>query len=1183
MTTMPLAISTFRQLWRRLQRPLRRALVPLCLLLIGMAPGVAAAATYSSASTTYSLIDSSTHTKIGHNTAPYKFTAGSGCGTTPPVLDDTITGAIPIGFNFVFGGTTYSTAYVMSNGRLQFGNTTCGAGTNLLGPPQTYPYGLPDANMNGVMKIFGVDLDPSNLVDNPNYPAAASKTPCTSIASCYVSVATVGAAPLRKFVVTWKSVPEWVSASNTSGSFDLQIILNEDGSFVFQYGTISHGGTGTAQVGWQVSNSDFQVLSFGAATEPAANTAIVFYIPAPIAAYRFEENTWATGVAGQVTDSVGNARNGTALGGAQPVNLGKICRAANIPANTSGATVDAVATGVSLSNVSLNILGAGTAAFWYKANGAWASGPAAQLLDATTVSGDWFYLTRTASGTLYFEVKDSTGTTRSVETSAQAFAAGTWVHIAIAWDFNASPSANQDSLRIWINGGAPSVSSFTSAGTPAASIGVIHLGDNPLGTAAAKGTVNSADGMIDEAQFYNSVLTTAQIDTLMSATRACTPLTVDHLELQHATGTGLTCTPTVVTIRACADATCSTLYTSGLAASLSASGAATVVFDSNSGNAAGASFVIPAGSSSVTKGVQLTTAGSTLLGVANVNITVTGTHLCNFGAPSCTFTAADAGFLVSVPNHLAESSSTATVSAVTKATNSLACVPAFANVTKRVTLSCGYVNPASGTLPVRVAGTALNGAASAAAACDATGQSINLSFDANGTATPTLQYADVGQASLTARYTGSAGSNDTGLVMSGSANFIAAPSSFAFSAITAAPIKAGSAFSATVTALNAAGNATLNFGREAAPESATLGFTRRSPTGAGASNGAFTGALGSFSAGAASSSNLVWSEVGTGDLSATLTSGSYLGTGFSATGSTGIAGAVGRFVPHHFDVVVTQACTPGAFTYAGQPAGVTVTARNGLASPGTTLNYDGSAATSPSFAKPVTLSDALALGVGTLSANAIAASAFTAGVASAAPVYSFTAKATSPKGLQVRAIDSDTISSQTFAEGVVNLRSGRLRLSNAFGSITQPLAVPLMAEYWTGSTWLLNAADSCTTLPATSAVASNPRGYTGAASAATTSASSPITITAGSGLLTLGIPAPATGGLTFDLALNLGSTAADQSCAASHPASTGAAKAWLRAINGSCAATADRDPSARASFGIYSPESKKTVHVREIY
>ena len=56
-------------------------------------------------------------------------------------------------------------------------------------------------------------------------------------------------------------------------------------------------------------------------------------------------------------------------------------------------------------------------------------------------------------------------------------------------------------------------------------------------------------------------------------------------------------------------------------------------------------------------------------------------------------------------------------------------------------------------------------------------------------------------------------------------------------------------------------------------------------------------------------------------------------------------------------------------------------------------------------------------------------------------------------------------------------------------------------------------------------------------------APSAITIAAGSGLLTLSAPSPAGAGSTgsVDLALNLGAAAADQSCLAAHPASTGAA------------------------------------------
>ena len=211
----------------------------------------AAAATYTNASTTFSWIDPATHSKVGHLTAPSKFNT---CGTTPPTLDDTISDVIPIGFNFLYGATSYNSLRIESNGRVQFNNANCSAGTNSIGPPQTYTQLYPVAAMNNTMKAFGVDLDPTNLVNVPNYPTAGSKTSCTSNAVCYISYASLGTSPNRKFVVSWVNVPEWVTASNTSGSFTFQIILNEDGTFIFQYLNIVHGGTGSAQIGWQLTH-----------------------------------------------------------------------------------------------------------------------------------------------------------------------------------------------------------------------------------------------------------------------------------------------------------------------------------------------------------------------------------------------------------------------------------------------------------------------------------------------------------------------------------------------------------------------------------------------------------------------------------------------------------------------------------------------------------------------------------------------------------------------------------------------------------------------------------------------------------------------------------------------------------------------------------------------------------------
>jgi hypothetical protein len=303
----------------------------------------------------------------------------------------------------------------------------------------------------------------------------------------------------------------------------------------------------------------------------------------------------------------------------------------------------------------------------------------------------------------------------------------------------------------------------------------------------------------------------------------------------------------------------------------------------------------------------------------------------------------------------------------------------------------------------------------------------------------------------------------------------------------------------------------------------------------------------------------------------------YVVTSGVAPGTSGTA----SFKPHHFDVAVAPACS--SFSYAAQGFGVTVTARN--AGNTTTLNYDGTAATTPNFAKATLLSDVPVLGLGSWSGNNVAATAFTAGVASATPSYAFSAKTTAPQSLVLRAIDSNAVSSSGFAEGNTPLRSGRLKLSNAFGSEKAALVVPVQAQYWSGSAWIQNSADNCTSLPAAAVVRAGYLDARGAATTAWTSSVSAISIASGAGTLTLGAPSPTRTG-SLDLALNLGATTADQSCFASHPASTGAALPWLRSQNGSsgaCAAAWDRDPSARASFGIYSPETRKAVHARELF
>jgi MSHA biogenesis protein MshQ len=652
---------------------------------------------------------------------------------------------------------------------------------------------------------------------------------------------------------------------------------------------------------------------------------------------------------------------------------------------------------------------------------------------------------------------------------------------------------------------------------------------------------------------------------------------LDHLEIQHASGSGLTCTPSTVTIVACADAACSSYYTGGVTGTLTATGSGmTVNYPS------GAGFTIGSGSSFTTVDLQVTKAGSVLLG------TSASSTSCNFGSPNCTFTAADSGFIFDVPNHVSNVAQTVSVSAVQKSDSSKACIPAFTS-SKSVNFTCAYTNPNTGTLPVLVGGNSTTCKGSDGS--DGSVSTVSLSFNASGVASTTVQYADVGQMSLNASYSGSGSSKD--LTMTGTDSFIAAPASFAFSGITAAPI-AGASFSATVTAKNNSGVATPNFGKETSPESVRLTWSKYQPTGDSAVSGSFSGtgvspsaALAGFSSGAATVSNLIWTEVGTGDLSAALTDddkNGYLGSTLTASGSTGSAGAVGPFIPSYFDTVITQAC--GTFTYSGQPFTVQIQARNAAGNP--TLNYDGTANTSPNFAKAVTLSAATNGGTGSLSNSTVAASKFVAGSATvtSTPIFTFTDKLTAATLVSIRATDTDSVSSSTHDEGSVALRSGRIKVSNKYGT-KGPLPVLVQTQYWSGKTWVLNSSDSCTALPASAVALSHYLDNQGAGTTAWTTSPSAVSVAGGQGTLTLSAPNPSSTG-SVDLAFNLGSSSTDQSCLASHPASTGANLSWLRDRNGTTNACAgvssyDRDPSARATFGIYSAESKKLIFIREMF
>ena len=585
-----------------------------------------------------------------------------------------------------------------------------------------------------------------------------------------------------------------------------------------------------------------------------------------------------------------------------------------------------------------------------------------------------------------------------------------------------------------------------------------------------------------------------------------TPTGPHHFQIDHR-GTALTCAPQTVTVTACADAACSVKYTGGTDVTVSPGGTLT-----------------PIDSSGVaTASVRQYTVGTATLSLTSVP-GATGALVCkrsSDNSSSCDMSFAATGLMVNPVNHNSAVATAFNISALQDKPNEQACVPLFRNASKDLTLSCGYSNPATGTLPLLVKGTGafVPLAASASSACSATGQSVNLAFDNAGVATATMLYADAGKLTLNAKYESASGS-DKGLKMQGSGEVVVAPYDFVFSAI-ATPQRAGLAVTGvapatvvSVSARNALKAVTPNFGREAAAPAVLLGRTVVEPTFAGHAEPSADGSLG-FSGGVLIATGMSWKEVGLVQFTASLNN--YLGwqrpavNGVVPPLASGTSGQV-QFIPHHFitelikkddgdepaatNGIATPCAAPltcandgekGRYAYSGQAIGVRVTAR--ALGGATTQNYD---ELNPGVLAPVLL-EGLDAATGTISfppstpdgssrltdgskaqttVTGVAPAKFTLGIARSMVAYRFPGKA----GVPVTVAPTDVLlrASSTYPGGAVvssssaliqnearmTVLSGQWQVAHGYGSELLPVRLAVQVQYWNGTKWITNLLDS---------------------------------------------------------------------------------------------------------------------------
>jgi photosystem II stability/assembly factor-like uncharacterized protein len=411
-----------------------------------------------------------------------------------------------------------------------------------------------------------------------------------------------------------------------------------------------------------------------------------------------------------------------------------------------------------------------------------------------------------------------------------------------------------------------------------------------------------------------------------------------------------------------------------------------------------------------------------------------------------------------------------------------------------------FLNPVGGSVAASIDTIAIPGAEAPAA-----NQSVTFT---NGQAEVTGKYKDVGRIQINVKDDSLTHPDLPNGIRGATAGFVVKPYQFVLSNIedgagnpnpAAADasgdtfVAAGEAFSVTVSAIDAEGDVTPNYGQEIVPETVLLTTNLVDP--AAGDNPTITSGFDPFVAGQATGTNFSWPEVGIVTLTPSVGDADYLGAG-DVTGAT--SGNVGRFFAHHFTTTLNTptfatSCSSGSFTYIGEAFNysndpvITVTAR-ALAGE-ITENYaggffkiDNTSLPDPVYTSATPTLDTSGLppgssdpavastgaGVGTLTFSSGSGLSYVHGTEQ--PPFDADIR------LSIDVLDTDgaaatgnpivfgTAGGILFDAGA-NMRYGRGRLENAYGSELVDLALPFMTEYFVDAAtgFVPNTDDSCTT------------------------------------------------------------------------------------------------------------------------
>lgn len=1035
-------------------------------------------------------------------------------------------------FNIVAPATqgTYNAYFVASNNSTCAGTTTTAtlAGSVIVAAPALAKTASSSSAVVGDVVTF--KLTATNSLSVPLTNVVVTDTLPTGM-NYTTHVATLGTASVSGKVITWTipSIP-----ANSAAQLTLAVSLSQQGTL-----------TNTA-------------------TSPGATSvnASILVLASAVTHFRLDETagSW-TGAAGEVLDSGGTGLQGRRLASSTPTTtnvvtpnptidtqfpavVGSFCNAGNFDGN---AVVEVASSPLLQYTTKLS------ATAWIYPT-AYPSGGSDLYSILSNDTNYEFHIN--PSGKLYWWWGSSDLTSNTTIPRNQ------WTHVAITLDSSASGGRQ----RIYING-VQDTSTRSWKGTLATNNCNFYIGGD-VTTSASCPIINARNfkGRIDEVKLYNYELSTAEVQADMTMGRSCSGA-FDHIRIEH-DGSASVCTPETVTIKACLDDNCSTLYPGNVTVNLSPSGWV-----------GGNTFTFSGGVA--TRQLSNGTAGNVTLGSTSASPAPANPTRCfngsaetctlTFNAASCNFDAVEtaASPQTRIYTKLAGTSFNLDVLALTASK--------AVNTTYTGTVAVDLVDASTSNCP---SGSGLNTA-------------TNITFAA----------ADKGRKPVAFSYANAARNVRVRMKVGASApacstdNFTIRPQQFTVSSSMTNAALTGTPKATAGTAFTLTANAGVGSGYDGTP---TIDTTKvNDHAGAAIAPGTLTGTMAAGTGTSSSGTGFKYLDVGNiqlttdamvdtvfstvdqasdcipGSTSNALSGGKY-GCNIGSTASA----LFGRWYPSHysFSGTLTPACIAGNFTYMGQDAlgvGLTLKAHASTGSPATASDPVTSRYTSGyTNLAAVTLS-------GDNGGNAVATSRLStpafptmpntalwaAGLFRISDTFSFS-RLSAPDGsyeafkLVVSLTDPDgsaLIGTSTQKEtNTTRIRYGRLAIGNAYGSELLDLPIPFEAQYWSSNGYYVtNRDDSCTSFNTSSLIMS---GYTQNLAACETQISPTGTQTLVGGKLPLKLTKPGTGNQgSVLLALNIGSTASGSTCvSASSSAASAANMPWFGSTN----------PSGRAKFGI---------------